>query len=54
MSELASYKSVHAGDGWSPLGGQTVNVYVSLLLDGCEPILRIVGLTRFAWHELEW
>lgn len=29
MSELASYKGANAGDGWSPVGGQTVNVYVS-------------------------
>lgn len=28
MSELASYKGANAGDGWSPVGGQTINVYV--------------------------
>jgi hypothetical protein len=30
MSELADYKSAHAGPGWSAVGGQTINVYVSL------------------------
>lgn len=29
MSELADYKSRHAGPGWSAVGGQTVNVYAS-------------------------
>lgn len=27
MSELADYKSRHAGPGWSAVGGQTINVY---------------------------
>lgn len=34
MSELADYKSKHAGAGWSAVGGQTINVYVSHSL--CE------------------
>jgi hypothetical protein len=31
MSELADYKSGNAGPGWSAVGGQTINVYVSRL-----------------------
>lgn len=29
MSELADYKSRHAGPGWSAVGGQTLNVYAA-------------------------
>lgn len=29
MSELADYKSRHAGPGWSAVGGQTINVYAA-------------------------
>lgn len=29
MSELADYKSAHAGPGWSAVGGQTINVYAA-------------------------
>jgi hypothetical protein len=35
MSELADYKSGNAGPGWSAIGGQTINVYVSRL---CCPV----------------
>jgi hypothetical protein len=34
MSELADYKSAHAGAGWSAVGGQTINVYVSRMWAG--------------------
>jgi hypothetical protein len=63
MSELADYKSGNAGPGWSAVGGQTINVYVSRL---CRLVFSTrklmkdvdqstnVGGPRFAWYQLEW
>jgi hypothetical protein len=63
MSELADYKSGNAGPGWSAVGGQTINVYVSriccLVFSGRELMENVdqstnVGPPRFAWYQLEW
>jgi hypothetical protein len=62
MSELADYKSGNAGPGWSAVGGQTINVYVSRLcclvfstrkLIGNIDISTNVGGPRFSGHQLE-
>jgi hypothetical protein len=44
MSELADYKSAHAGPGWSAVGGQTINVYVSLCFRAFGCSVRSGGL----------
>jgi len=60
MSELADYKSAHAGAGWSAVGGQTINVYVSpqthfsskVTID-TDRMTHSAGRPRFTWNQLE-